>query len=197
MGMIMYASCRAGSSSSVGTKAFRKSLLFQKSFETLRKSSPWTLQLFSRCFSLSICTFVSLPSFYQCFLGFFFPHFLCLSIKLYGSHLSPIFIFQPFLTQRRCLWRTQMHIAAALSGSSRPLDKGRAQRLLVLTVSLPFTGIRLFSVTLRLPLSWLLQPKLATILPSGAELTHTKPHTQLDLKMAFLSNSVSQLRWVP
>jgi len=87
-----------------------------------------------------------------------------------------------------------MHIASTLSGSSRPLDKGRARRLLVLTVSLPFTGIRLFSVTLRLPLSWLLQPKLATILPSGAELTHTKPHTQLDLKMAFLSNSLSQLR---
>ncbi len=34
MGMIMYASCVAGSSSSVGTKLFRKSLLFQKSFET-------------------------------------------------------------------------------------------------------------------------------------------------------------------
>ncbi len=34
MGMIMYASCVAGSLSSVGTKLFRKSLLFQKSFET-------------------------------------------------------------------------------------------------------------------------------------------------------------------
>lgn len=40
MGMIMYASCRAGSSSSVGMKPFRKSLLFQNSFETLQKSSP-------------------------------------------------------------------------------------------------------------------------------------------------------------
>lgn len=87
MGMIMYASCRAGSSSSVGTKAFRKSLLFQKSFETLRKSSPWTLQLFSRCFSLSICTFVSLPSFYQCFLGFFSLIF-CVSPLSSTDHIS-------------------------------------------------------------------------------------------------------------
>lgn len=95
MGMIMYASCRAGSSSSVGTKPFRKSLLFQKSFETLQKSSPWTLQLFSHCFLLSICTFVSLPLFYQCSLTLFFLSFFLFCVnafELYGSHRSPIFV---------------------------------------------------------------------------------------------------------
>lgn len=59
MGLIMYASCRAGSSSSVGTKPFRKSLLFQKSFETftalVRLSCFHTA---SRCRSVHICFFV-------------------------------------------------------------------------------------------------------------------------------------------
>lgn len=171
MGMIMYASCRAGSSSSVGTKPFRKLLLFQKSFETLQKSSPWVLQLFSHCFSLSNCTFVTLPSFYQCFLCFFL--IFCVS-PLSSTDLISVLSLSQFLMQRRCLWRTQMHVAAALSSSSRPLDKGRATAAGTDRVT-SLSRIRLLSVTLKPPLSLFLQPKLTTILPSGH--THTKPHT--------------------
>lgn len=131
MGMIMYASCRAGSSSCVGMKPFRKSLLFQNSFETLQKSSPWVLQLFSHCFSLSICVFPCLR-FISAFWVFY--HFLCLPIELCGS--------QSYL----CLnsWRkegvcdghrcTLQPLCPALPG---PLIRAE-RRLLVLTVSLPF-----------------------------------------------------------
>lgn len=80
--------------------------------------------IFSPLLDVDPCAIVS--SFHQClpFLSFF--HSLCLSVEFCRSHCSPIFIFQPFLTQRRCLWWTQMHVEAALSYSSRLLDKGRA-----------------------------------------------------------------------
>lgn len=81
-----------------------------------------------------------------------------------------------------------MHIAAALSSSSRPLDKCRTTAAGTDRVT-SLSRIRLLSVTLRLPLSLLLHPKLATILLSG----HTQSHTQLDLKIAFLTNSASIL----
>lgn len=116
MGMIMYASCRAGSSSSVGTKPFRNSLLFQKSFETF--AALVRLGYFhttSRCRSVCICFFIS-----SMFL-FFFRSVSPLSSTDHIAVLS--------LSSNHS-WRKEGvcdgHVEAALSYSSRVLDKGRA-----------------------------------------------------------------------
>lgn len=142
MGMIMYAFCRAGSSSSVGTKPFRKSLLFQKSFETF--AALVRLGYFltaSRCRSMRICFFISSMFAFS----FFFT--LCVSPLSSADHIAVL------SSSSIHSWRKE-GVCDGHRCTLRPLCPTlpdsliRAERrLLVLTVSLPFPGIRLLSAT--------------------------------------------------
>lgn len=167
-------------------------------------SSPSRLLCASAIFTLLLdpCTFVSLPLFHQCFLGFF-PHSLCLSIEVLKSHRSPIFIFQPFLTQRRCTLRP---LCPALPDPL--MGRGQSDVCWYWPCHFLFPASDC-SLSPSDCYSLLLQPKLATILPKHThKATHswTKENKQscptpaklkMHLKMAFLSYSVSQLHQVP
>lgn len=130
MGMIMYASCRAGSSSSVGTKPFKKSLLFQKSFETF--AALVRLGYFhtaSRC---------------RCFLFFFIS---CVSPLNSTDHIAVLSLSSSHSWCKEGVCDGHRCTARPLC-LTLPDSLIRAERrLLVLTLSLPFPGIRLLSAT--------------------------------------------------